>query len=179
MVDDIPEALRDRPLERPTATPSPTPTAAGSPLLLLVATMASVALGGLGWYLWQSPVQVAQTAPSAPDNTASETTDESSSPENPDLLGHLPYQEAAPEDLKSIVSDNTMRIQRPLSGCETMPLTIVLSYRFPPIILRTSPMNPGTGVLSAIAIAWKPSIKPENCLRMGKTRSQIKKKKSH
>ncbi len=112
MVDDIPEALRDRPLDRPTATPSPTPTAAGSPLLVLVATMASIALGGLGWYLWQSAGQVAQTAPSTPENsTASENNNESSESNNPDLLGHLPYEEAAPEDLKSIVSDNTIKLR--------------------------------------------------------------------
>lgn len=116
MVDDIPEALRDRPPERPASTPSTTPTAAGSPLLLLVAILASIAVGGLGWYLWQSQGQVVQTAPSVPDRNVSsdnnsDNSDESPSPDNPDLLGHLPYDQAAPEDLKGIVSDNTIQLR--------------------------------------------------------------------
>ncbi|NMG60416.1 D-alanyl-D-alanine carboxypeptidase family protein [Geitlerinema sp. P-1104] len=36
---------------------------------------------------------------------------EGTATENPNLLGHLPYEEAPPEDLRSIVSDNTIKLR--------------------------------------------------------------------
>ncbi|USR89822.1 M15 family metallopeptidase [Phormidium yuhuli AB48] len=113
MVDDIPEALRDRPLERPSGTPTTSTATTGMPILFLIfALTASVALGGLGWYLWQNQGQgprLAESTSTSPEEMTPAT--DGTSAENPNLLGHFPYEEAPPEDLRPIVSDNTIQLR--------------------------------------------------------------------
>jgi len=124
-IDDIPEALRDTPIETVSASPSPL-----SRLLAALAIFFGISALGLvatiAW-MWLAPATpsrdpiVRALSPAEPEPNATPPSDrrdtsraaeggdlaESSDPaaESPDLLGHLPYEEAPPDDLEPITSD--------------------------------------------------------------------------
>lgn len=112
--DDIPEALRDTPIDNPTATvPADSGFKGTMAILLGLGSVAVLGLAGVGWYVWQSPPQTVRS-PDTTETTATDTAQDTQAPdeENPNLLGHLPYEEASPNDLEPIVADNSILLRR-------------------------------------------------------------------
>ncbi|WP_442957325.1 D-alanyl-D-alanine carboxypeptidase family protein [Phormidium sp. CCY1219] len=124
MAEDIPEAVRD--------TPNPETPSGSKPMGLilgLLATGAIALLAGVWFALQAGPPTVGE----APENTQSPSpTPEAPQTEQPTaeasptptaangepsetdegLLGHLPYEQASPEDLQAIVSDGSIKLRQ-------------------------------------------------------------------
>ncbi|MEO0376893.1 MAG: D-alanyl-D-alanine carboxypeptidase family protein, partial [Cyanobacteria bacterium P01_A01_bin.17] len=102
MHDDIPEAFRQPVSE--SSSPSATPLVwVGSALgLAVLAAGGWFALSALNTNPSESISEVAPAAPS-PTPSAEPTTD--------DLLGHLSYEEAPPQELKPISADGRLKLR--------------------------------------------------------------------
>lgn len=114
-VDDIPEAVRDLPVE-----PTPTPSGSGKWLMRFL-------LGGLGLgiaalatslaLVWHSQQQLMARQPDSASSTPAATS-KSNAPSTAadaaqdNLLGHLPYDEAPAQELQPIVSDGSIKLRQ-------------------------------------------------------------------
>lgn len=110
-MDDIPEALRDAPVSSPQS-----PTIAFKWPIALAAGIGTIALGGILWFALRSPQP---SVADAPETSASSVPEASSTAEeggntvtSDDLLGHLPYEEADPSELQSVVADGSIKLRR-------------------------------------------------------------------
>ncbi|MGB3240751.1 MAG: M15 family metallopeptidase [Geitlerinemataceae cyanobacterium] len=112
-VDDIPEAVRDVPVESTTA-----PSSGGGKWLI------RFLLGGLGlgiaalatslWFVWHSGQQLMASQPetSTPIPSNSDSPSGATTNDRDNLLGHLPYEEAPAEELQSIVPDGSIKLRQ-------------------------------------------------------------------
>lgn len=120
MIDDIPEVIRET-TSKPKSSPSLLPLSLGG-LIVLGAIAFLVVL--LSSSLTKSPQKqvnqpLAQVAPQQPaiDRSRSQTAIQSKPPtaspplEPEDLLGHLPYKEAPPEELESVTADGQKQLR--------------------------------------------------------------------
>ncbi|MDC0833205.1 D-alanyl-D-alanine carboxypeptidase family protein [Geitlerinema sp. CS-897] len=114
-IDDIPEALRDAPIPA-TAPPSAKKGGMGWAMgsLMALSGVGVLTLGTVLWFVWQS-----ERAFFARSNAQSEETAESQfsdttepTPEDDNLLGHLPYEEAPTDDLEPILADGSLKLRR-------------------------------------------------------------------
>ena len=135
-IDDIPEALRDTPIEPRESAPSPL-----SRLLAALAILFGLSALGLAAtiaWMWLTPTLTtpssdttensprsrplltrntanpAVSSPSSTDSSADSSVDpsaDSDSSEEAELLGHLPYAEAPPEELVPIIEDGSWSLR--------------------------------------------------------------------
>ena len=121
-VDDIPEAVRDTP------TPIQPQPRSSAPVPLIWRLLALSAIGGgIGFWIYfqsQTPSGVSLASPdqfnsqTVVSNSPSPTTAISSSPSTTaspsveNVLGHLPYKEAPPEELQAITPDGGMKLRK-------------------------------------------------------------------
>jgi len=118
VVDDIPEALRDAPTEAsvtPSAAKGGMAWAMGS--LMALSGVGILALGGVLWFVWQSErafLTRSNAQSSARSEATAETRDNRTSEaiSGDDLLGHLPYDEAPPQDLEPILADGSLKLRQ-------------------------------------------------------------------
>jgi zinc D-Ala-D-Ala carboxypeptidase len=111
-VDDIPEAVRDLPLE-----PTPAPPESGKWLMRFLLSGLGLGIAALAtslWFVWHSQQQL--MARQSDTSTAIASTSDAPSPAiaNPqdNLLGHLPYDEAPTEELQPIVPDGSIKLHQ-------------------------------------------------------------------
>lgn len=105
MHDDIPEALRQAPREKPSPPRRP-------PVVLAAIAIVLVGLGGWLIFKW---VASPQTSPSASAPTTQPTATPAtpnSSPAPDQLLGHLRYPEAPQDQLVAIVPDRSIKLRQ-------------------------------------------------------------------
>ncbi|MGC9506144.1 M15 family metallopeptidase [Baaleninema sp.] len=113
-IDDIPEALRDAP--SPASSPSGAKQGGigwvmGS--LMALSAVGVLALGGVLWFIWQSERSLLARSNAQSEETAESQAGETAEPvPSDDLLGHLPYDEASPDELKAIVADGSLKLRR-------------------------------------------------------------------
>jgi zinc D-Ala-D-Ala carboxypeptidase len=111
-VDDIPEAVRDIPIE-----PTTEPSVSDKWLMRFL-------LGGLGlgimalatslWFVWNSQQQLMarQSDVSAPVPTTSDVPSSATAKAQDHLLGHLPYDTAPAAELQPIVPDGSIKLRQ-------------------------------------------------------------------
>lgn len=111
-VDDIPEAVRDTPIE-----PTVAPSTSGKWLMRLLVGGLGLGIAALAtslWFVWHSQQQLMarQAEPSAATRSSAESQTAPSETPTDNLLGHLPYDTAPPEELQSIVVDGSIKLRQ-------------------------------------------------------------------
>ena len=107
--DDIPEAVRDVPVETEGDRPS------AFPLWWIGGAVGLVAMVSVGTaiVLWQTqPLPSVEISSEPTTDSKSEVTSEGNTISEADLLGHLPYEEASPDDLEPISIDGIIMLRR-------------------------------------------------------------------
>lgn len=111
-IDDIPEALRDRPEE----VPPQQPRQRNSIMLVGLAGVGAIALGIVVWFAsqaWQpSGIALSPVDSSTSESAIAPEPEPTLAPLQDDLLGHLPYETAPLEDLVPIVDNGTIKLRK-------------------------------------------------------------------
>ncbi len=128
-LEDIPEALRDIPL-------SPTVSSLNPKWIIVgLVGVVMIVLGTLGiMRLVSSPPQT-NTVSVEPTPSPSPTPEPPKKVEN--ILGHLPYEEADPSQLKAITNDGKikLRIKAADSNCKKLSAAFILSLILPSLVI--------------------------------------------
>jgi zinc D-Ala-D-Ala carboxypeptidase len=112
-VDDIPEAVRDIPIEPTTA-----PSTSGKWLMRFLVGGLGLGIAALAtslWFVWHSGQQLMARQPDASTPSTTSNSDAPSSATanvQDNLLGHLPYDEAPAEELQPIVPDGSIKLRQ-------------------------------------------------------------------
>ena len=104
-VEDIPAALRDLPTSSTSSSPNLKLIMVGIGSLILI-ILGVIAL--MRFFSFSNPV----TSDSPPPNVAVSPSPSPSPEEIENILGHLPYEEASPEQLKSITNDGSIKLRK-------------------------------------------------------------------
>ena len=104
-VEDIPAALRDLPTSSTSSSPNLKLIMVGIGSLILI-ILGLIAL--MRFFSSSNPV----TSDPPPPNVAVSPSPSPSPEEIENILGHLPYEEASPEQLKSITSDGRIKLRK-------------------------------------------------------------------